>query len=331
MSDMHRLSRDGYLADMRVFLEVVRQQSFVAAGRQLRLPQSSVSRRIMALEARLGVRLLNRIPRSLSLTEAGRRWHEHAQRILADLADAEADLANTQGSPRGHLRVTAPVSFGRLHLAPVVMAFLGRHPDVSVELTLDDGYADLIRDGYDLAIRIGALADSRLVARRITSNRRRLVAAPSYLARRGTPVRPSDLPAHDCLEFTPLATGDVWRFDGPDGASESVRVAGRLRSNNAEVLIRAAREGLGLGLPADFLSTADLAAGTLVEVMTGWRPTATDVHAVWANRSFTPAKLSAFVGFLAEAFREPPWHTRDRTVQTAGGMPSVISMEQRPR
>jgi DNA-binding transcriptional LysR family regulator len=205
------------LAAIEAFVTVAESGSFSLAAERLHASKSVISRQVSALEAELSARLLHRTTRALTLTEAGRSYLERATRILADLAEANASVGQLQAAPRGRLRVNAPVSFGFLHLAPALPDFLDRYGDVAVELTMNDRFVDLVDEGFDVAVRIGRLEDSSLVARKLAPMRRIVAAAPAYLVRRGTPASPDDLTTHECLCYSNLGLSQEWRFVRPDG------------------------------------------------------------------------------------------------------------------
>ena len=217
--------------ELTVFHCVVKHSSYAKAAEELGLSPSGVSRIVTRLEERLGARLVQRTTRKLSLTEAGAAFHARTAQILVDLADAEAEVQMTAVQPRGNLRVSAPVVFGMMYIAPIIGSLLSRHPDLSIDLSLTDRMVDLVEEGMDLAIRIGSLGDSRLIARRLCTNHRILVASPQYLALRGTPTHPEELTQHDCIFFTGFSRPREWKLLGPDG-SVSVSLAGRVASSD---------------------------------------------------------------------------------------------------
>jgi DNA-binding transcriptional LysR family regulator len=258
------------------------------------------------LEKRLGVRLLSRTTRRLSLTEDGQTFLARCTEILASVDAAEAELSTRTGAATGLLRLNVPYSFGLLQLAPLWPAFMRRHPGVTLDVVLADRVVDLVEEGFDLAVRIARLPSSSLVSRRLASTRVVLCAAPAYLAARGTPQHPSQLAAHDVLGYSLLATGDQWEFTGPEGAV-SVKVQPRLRANSGDTCRMAALDGLGLILQPTFMVGADLAAGTLVEVMPDYRSIELGVYAVYPSRRFLPPKVRLMVDFLAESFAGQRW------------------------
>ena len=293
---------------LAVFVKVVDRQSFAAAAREFGLSPAMVSKHVHALEEQLGARLLNRTTRRLSLTEVGRGYYERARQILADLEDADRAASDLQATPRGTLKVNAPFSFGIRHLGPAVAAYLAAYPEITIELSLNDRYIDLLAEGVDVALRIGRLADSSLIARRLAPIRLVACAAPAYIARRGTPAAPRDLAAHDCLLYTYAASAEDWRFIGPGGEDEVVHVAGRLYANNGDVLISAALAGVGVALAPTFMAGEHVQAGRLVALLPGHRPPEAALYAVYPPGRHLSAKLRSFVDFLVARFgEEPEW------------------------
>ena len=297
-----------HLSAMAVFARVVEAGSFSAAARELALSKSAVSKQVARLEDRLGVRLLNRTTRRLSLTEAGAAFYEGCRQMLGEAEAAEAAVSHLAAAPRGTLRVNAPMSFGVLHVAPALPDFLERYPELAVEMALNDRVVDLVEEGFDVGVRIGALHDSSLIARRLAPARRLPCAAPSYVARAGAPEQPEDLREHACLLYSYQATGREWRFRGPEG-ERRVTVSGRLETNNGDALRAAALSGAGVALLPSFIIGDDLRQGRLRRLLPGWEgsePTA--VHAVYPARTNLSPKVRVFVDFLAERFGpEPYW------------------------
>ena len=288
------------LSGLGVFAQVVEANGFTAAAARLGVSKAAVSKQVARLEDRLGVRLLNRSTRRLGLTEAGRDLYERARRILDEVEEAEQAASSRQINPRGVLRVNAPVTYGISHLAPILPAFMKLYPEIQVELVMNDRFVDLIDEGFDLAVRVAALPDSSLVARRLWAARHVVCAAPAYLERRGRPETPADLAQHDCLLYAYLASGDEWRFTAPDGKPANVRVQGSLRSNNGDALQLAAVAGLGaIYSPAFFLGD-DLAAGRLVPLLERWQTLEIAVHAVYPPGRPLGAKVRVFIDYLAE-------------------------------
>ena len=295
------------LANLAVFTRVVEEKSFTAAAHKLGRSKSAVSKAVSRLEDRLGARLLNRTTRRLSVTEAGAAYYERAARIVAEVERAELAVTALQDEPRGTLRINAPASFGQRHLSPAIARFLARYPELSIDVTLEDRFIDLVDEGYDVAVRIASLPDSSLIARRLAPNRRVVCASPGYFARHGTPEHPSDLRHHNCFGYSYMATGDDWRFKGPDGPT-SVRVSGSLTANNGTILRAALLDDLGIGLLPTFTIEHELRAGRIVTALNDYEDTETSVYAVYPHSRHLSAKVRAFVDFLAEWYGpEPYW------------------------
>ncbi|MBA4268604.1 MAG: LysR family transcriptional regulator [Methylobacterium sp.] len=289
--------------DLDVFAHVVTARSMSAAGRQLNLSPAVISKRIRRLEERLGVRLLQRTTRQLSLTEAGQGFYERVVSILSSIEDAEAWVASGAGQARGTLRVSAPTSFGRLHIAPHLKPFLDAHPLVSVELVLGDGFIDIVGEGFDLAIRIADLRDSSLVAKRLAPNHRVLCATPGYLAAAGLPATIDDLSRHTLIAHNT----DHWKLDGPDGPV-TVRVAGPLRTNSSEVVREALLAGLGIALRSTWDVGPELKSGALQRVLPAYSVgSRVAIHAVYPSRRHMEQKVRAFVDYLAELYGQTPY------------------------
>ena len=289
------------LDDLVVFAAVAEAMGFSAAARRLGVSKAMASAAVARLEARLGVRLFQRTTRRLSLTEAGLAALPHAQRAVVAGMDAEEAATSLRTTPRGLLRVNAPMSFGVLHVAPALGEFTRLYPDVKVDLMLDDRVVDLVDGGFDLAVRIGTLADSSLVASRIATNRNVLVASPDYAALYGLPDRPADLSRHPALVYSLSSTGDDWSLTR-GGQSESIAVSGPVRVNSSLALLAIVRQGLGIARMPRFVVDEDLAAGRLVPVLPEWRLPEQGIHVVTTARGGQPAKTRAFVDFLRARF-----------------------------
>jgi DNA-binding transcriptional LysR family regulator len=290
---------------MEVFARVAEVKGFSEAARRLGQSKSSVSKHVSALENHLGVRLLNRTTRRLSLTEAGVAYYDWCRRIAADMEAAEESVTRLHAEPRGNLKVNAPMSFGWQHLAPAIPGFLDRYPHVTVEMSLDDRFVDLIEEGFDLAVRITRLADSSLIARRIASARRIICASPDYLAEHGVPRTPADLVQHNCLIYSYSPRGDRWRFSGPDG-EYTVRVSGNFWANNGDALRTAALAGLGVLPSPSFIVGEDLRAGRLKAVLGDFRTPDLPIHAVYPHQRHMTAKLRVFIDYMIERFATSP-------------------------
>jgi len=281
---------------------VVKHHSFSAAADELGLSKSSVSKQIRALEDRLGARLLDRTTRRMRLTEVGAAFHDRCAAIVTAAEEAELAVTQLQMTPRGRLRISAPVSLGQRYLTDVVDDYLTLYPDVEIELDLSDRFVDLVDEGYDLAIRVGALPDSSLVARKLADSRRVVVGSPSYLADHGVPQTPADVGAHECLLYTySQVPADVWRFDGPDGEI-SIRVHGRLRTNNGDVLAAAAGDGIGIAMLPDFIVAAELRAGRLQAALSDMCQSLGGIYAVYPHNRHLSANVRLFVDELVATF-----------------------------
>lgn len=284
-----------------IFASVVEHRSFSAAARALGLSKATVSKAVTRLEAHLGAALFHRTSRTLSLTETGRALAPRAQNILNEAICAEEQATDAASAPKGLVKLAAPMTFGLQRVAPAIADFLKEFPDITVDLHLDDRRTDLVELGIDVALRIARLPDSSLRARRLLPIRSHIVASPAYLDRHGRPKHPAELAEHRCLCYTNLPT-DAWRFHGPDGAEVSVKPDGPLKANSGEAMLPALRAGLGITPLPDFIVAADLAAGTLEEVLTDWHPPAVALHLVTPPNPLRPARVEALIGFLVERF-----------------------------
>lgn len=303
------------LIAVETFVRVAELGSFTKAADELDVSRTMASKHVMDLEAELGAKLLNRTTRTVHLTEAGEHYLDRARDALDRLNAAGDAVGEFTGAPKGRLRVTAPLSFGTRHVAPALVTFHERFPDVSVDIDLVDRTVDLMAEGYDVALRIGALADSSLIARRLAPIRRVLCASPDYLARAGTPRNPADLAEHQCLGYSLMAERADWRLDGL-GGTESVTVAGCLRANNGDVLADLAVAGHGIINSPTFIVAEHLADGRLVRVLPEHAPPAIALHAVYPPDRRPPLKLRGFIDHMAETFGGvPPW---DRVASSDG-------------
>ena len=286
---------------LRTFVTVVESGGFSRAAELLDSTTAAVSRRVAGLERRLGARLLHRTTRTMSLTEAGERYYRDLVDILRALDEADARVAGDSAEPIGTLRITAPLSFGVRRLSPLLGEFMQLHPRLRVMLTLDDGYRDIVSEGLDLAIRIGELKESTLVARRLADVQRFFCASPAYLECYGIPQKPADLIAHACLHYHNIQLRDEWTLLGPEGP-DTVAVSGPLSANNGDVLRDAACRGQGIALLPDFIAEEDLAAGRLQRILTDYEPLKYGLFAVWASGRFMPSKVRLLVDFLLNRF-----------------------------
>ncbi len=300
------------LTDIAIFVKVVELASFTAAAEALETSQPVVSKAVTRLEEKLGARLLNRTTRRLSLTEAGSELYRRSGRALKEIEDAELEIARFQTEPRGTLRVAAPMSFSILQLGPFIQEFLRSYPGVSLELNMNDQQVDLVEEGYDLAIRIGQLQSSNLVARKITPCRQVMCASPAYLAKHGTPERPEDLLEHNCIVYSFQMTPREWRLMDADGETHVVPVHGTLHSNSGLVNREAAIAGAGIVMLPTFYIGEQVKSGVLQPVLCKFKPPELAVSVVYPERRNLMPKVRAFIDALAEKFGGgpvPPWET----------------------
>lgn len=307
------------LTDIAVFCRLVETGSFTHAAAQLGLSRAVVSKYITRLEQRLGARLLNRTTRRLSLTEAGTTLYQASAGALNQIEEAELEISRLQAEPRGVLRVSAPMSFGILHIAPALAEFLTRYPAVTVDLKLDDRMVDVVEEGFDLAIRISTLKDSTLVARRLAPSRHVLCASRAYLERHGLPRTPEELSTHNCMLYTYVSQPNTWRFTAPDGNEIGVNVRGNLRHNNGLVEREAGLQGLGIMKSPTFYVGELIREGRLQAVLTDYKIAETSVYAVYPGRKYLSPKVRASIEFLAQRFGpEPYWDAFAKTGGRAG-------------
>jgi DNA-binding transcriptional LysR family regulator len=304
------------LAELDIFARVVTTGSMSAAGRELGVSPPVVSKRIRSLEERLGTRLLQRTTRQLALTESGKGFYERVVAILASVDEAEAWVSRRAAAARGVLRVSAPTSFGRLHVAPHLVDFLKAYPDITMDLSLSDQFVDIVAEGYDLAIRIADLQDSSLVAKRLAPNHRVLCAAPGYLAAMGEPQTLADLSKHRLL----LHNGDFWRLEGTAGPA-TIKVDSAIRTNSSEVVREAVLAGIGVALRSTWDVGPEIDSGRLRIVLPGWRASSrVAVHAVYPSRRHLAHKVRVFMDFLAERFGSPPYWDNGLSLEARAGV-----------
>lgn len=290
--------------DMEIFARVVSAGSMSAAGREMGLSPAVISKRIRRLEIRLGTRLLQRTTRQLALTEAGQGYYERVLAILAAIEEAEEFVTHRSLTTKGTLKIAAPTSFGRLHVAPHLRRFIAAHGNLQINLVLSDEFVDVVADGFDLAIRIAELTDSSLVAKRLAPINRVLCAAPAYLEQNGTPTSLDALREHVCLAAAPQIP---WSLEGPDG-TVTLRPQGPLATNSNEVVREAVIAGLGIALRSTWDVGPELAAGTLKVVLPEYRASErVAVHAIYPTRRFLPAKVRVFIDFLTTLYGPVPY------------------------
>lgn len=295
-------------ADMQMFVKLVETGSISAAAERLEIAKSAVSRRLAELETRLAVQLFQRTTRRMNLTDSGRSFYERCQRILADVDEAELAVSQAHGALSGKLRVALPLSFGLLHLTPVINQFAADHPQLAFELDFNDRQVDLMQEGFDVAIRIARLADSSLIARRLAPIRHTVSASPAYLAQHGTPKTPADLAAHACLVYSNLANPGVWTYQDPKGEPGSVEVPIKLKANNGDFLCEAAIAGQGIVMHPTFYVAEPIHCGKLVPILVDYQWPVLAAYAVYPPTRHLSTRVRAFVDFLAQKFSgEPYW------------------------
>ena len=303
------------ISDLDIFARVARTGNMSAAGREMGLSPAVVSKRISQLEERLGARLFQRTTRQLMLTETGAGYFKRVVDILSLCDEAEDFVSRRNTKPRGLLKVTMPTAFGRLHIAPYIDSFLARYPEIELHVSVSDAFVDIIREGFDLAIRIGELEDSSLVARRLAPDTRVLCAAPAYIEKHGLPASIVNLEAHNCLVADATET---WKLSGPEGDAQ-VRPYGTVRSDSGEVIRELVLSGVGIGLLSIWDIGPALRSGALRLVLPPYRGmSAGAVHAVYPSREFMPAKVDVLIEFLAELYGAVPYWEREIDIDKLG-------------
>ena len=289
---------------MAVFRRVVEAKSFSAVARETNMSQSTVSKHIASLEERLDTKLLNRSTRSLKLTEAGKEYYQHCIRILNDFQEAEASVGKGKIDPTGTLRISTSAAFGRTYILPYLDEFLSTYPDIKIDLIFGDKYTDLVKEGIDLAIRIGPLEDSSLIAKKIGSSPRVVVASPEYLVNHGRPKKPADLVKHDCLFYSLQKSPDLWYFNSTQEGDESIRVNGRIKASSPDAVCDATLEGLGISILGEWYVRKHLKSGRLIKILPDFKPTAFDIHAFYPERRFVPQKVKRMIQFIADKIKQ---------------------------
>lgn len=290
------------LAAMQVFSQVVESGSFAKAAERLHLSTSAASRLLAELEAHLQTRLLNRTTRRVSLTESGRAYYERCVQVLADVTEAEQEAARATVVPRGTIKLTTAVAFGVRHIAPAIAAFLEQYPEVRFDVSLSDRVVDLVEEGFDLGVRIGAPGSGNLVARKLGETRIVPCASPAYLRASGAPSAPEELARRNCFTYEYVTPRDQWRFRGPDGEERVVRVGGNLHSNNGDLLAEVAALGAGIVFEPAFIVGPEVRSGRLVPLLQDFEPAPLSIYAVYPSRKHLSAKVRLFVEFLARSF-----------------------------
>jgi len=299
------------LNGIRIFKRVVEAKSFTAAADRLGISQAQVSKEITRLERTLGARLLNRTTRRLSLTEVGNAFYAHCQRIETEINAAKAAVASLHADVNGIVRVSAPVAFGVRHIAPAVTPLIGQYPKLQIDLVLDDRPVDLLKEGFDIAIRLTCSPHPSLVARRLAPIHWIACGAPSYFERCGMPMHPAELSRHHCLVYPHSTISSEWEFH-KDGQRTRVSVSGHFSANNGEALCRAAVDGLGIVMMPSFLTGEDLRQGRLMQVLPDYDVPVSDVYAVYLPNRYLLPKIRAFIDFFVERFRPAPYWDRWR-------------------
>lgn len=291
---------------MKLFVRIVETGSFSAVAREMDMTQPTVSKQLSALEHKLKTRLLNRSTRQLSLTEAGSEYFEACKRILDEVHEAEGNLGRLQGQLAGQLKINTSIALGEMYVGPLTLSFQKLHPGLEVDLSLLDRFVDVVEEGIDVAIRVGRLTDSNLVARRLGKTRRVAVATPAYLKTHGIPKTPEELVNHNCLLYAYLSTGNEWMFHGPNGENFRVKVSGNFRANNAEAIRQAVLADLGIAVTPEWIAQKDLESGAVKSILTNYAPTLMDIHAVYPSGRHLSAKVRTYIDFLQMEFQKIP-------------------------
>ena len=294
------------ITGVQLFIRIVETGSFSKASVDLGVTQPTATKHVAAVEARLGARLLNRNTRGVSATEIGALYYEKCKTIQRELEEADNLASLLQSRIGGQLRISTSVAFGRRVLTPIVLAFMRKHPEISIDLSFDDRYVNLVEQGVDVAIRMGRLADSSLGARYLAQNPWVLVASPGYLKAHAAPRSPADAAAHPCLIYSTVQGDERWHFT-VGGQEQSVPVRGPLRTNNLSVLLEAARQGMGLAVLPWYVAHAAVRAGEVVPLLTEFALPVQEMHAVYPSPKLLPSKVSSFIGFLQEQFTAEWW------------------------
>ncbi len=292
------------MQSMEVFRRVVEAESFSAVARETNMSQSTVSKHVAALEERLGIKLLNRSTRSLNPTEAGNAYYHDCIRLLNDFNEAEASIGKGKIKPTGTLRLSTSTAFGRTFIIPFLSEFLTQYPEINCDLVFNEHYIDLVKEGIDLAIRIGPLADSTLIAQKIGMSQRVVVASPSYLVKHGRPRKPADLINHNCLLYSQQKSPGLWFFHSTKDGDETVRVASRFKANSPDVITDAAISSLGIAMMCDWSVRDYIKQGKLNVILPSYTTTPLEVHAIYPERRFIPQKVKQVIDCLRMRFQQ---------------------------
>ena len=290
----------------RMFLAVMEAGSFTGAAEKIGTSSGQASKLVSRLEGELGVRLLNRTTRSVSPTEAGRAYYDRLKPLVDEFETLDLDIRNISQAPRGRLRLTAPLTFGTVELAPALNAFAALYPDIELDVSFSDRVVNVVDEGFDMAVRVGRPSDSSLILRKLCAVRIVVVGAPAYIEQRGAPDGPADLARHACIIDTNFREPDRWPFKSANGESELVSVDGRIRYSNAEACVQAAALGLGLACVPAFVAGDALRSGRLVRLLSSFETAPYDVHVLYPHSRHLAAKVRLLVDFLAERYRETP-------------------------
>ena len=293
--------------EMQTFVRVVEAGTLSAAADRMDIAKSAVSRRLADLEARLGVQLLNRTTRRINLTDSGRQFYLRCQQLLADLHESEQQVSHEHAELSGTIKIAAPLSFGIQHLSPVLDDFLKDHPELNLDLNLNDHMVNLMDEGVDLGIRIGNLNDSSLIARRLAPSKLILCASPEYLELYGEPQHPEDLKLHKGLSYSNISENQLWKFSQPDGTELSVRVPNRMRANNGDVLLQASIDGLGILASTTFIDYKAIRSGLLKPILCDYRIKEVSVYAIYPAQRHLPARVRVLIDYLVERFGDSPY------------------------
>ena len=293
------------LTSMKIFVRIIQLGSFTAVALEMAMTQSSISKKMSALETQLGATLLTRSNRQVLLTEIGTNYYEHCLSILNQVEEAEAQTKDYTLKPKGNLRINVPVAFGRKYVVPYLPQFMKTYPDISIEVSFLDRKIDLLNDGFDLVIRIGHLADSNLVARKLGGCPRVVVASSEYLKRKGIPQDLHDLKDHDCLVYTNLATINIWHFSYR-GEEVSIQVNGSMQSNSSDAILECVLSGIGIAVMPNWLIQPQLDSGELLTIMDDFIPTELPINAVYPQNNYIPLKVRCFINYIREAYLQEP-------------------------
>ena len=297
------------LRSLNALIAVVESGSFVAAAQRLHSSKAAISRYIQELETYLGVRLLQRSTRRVALTEAGRDYYQRAKQILTDLDDADSAVGANNASLVGNIRINAPLTFGTRYLAPLWAEFMEHHPAITLDIELNDRRVDLLEEGFDLAIRIGNLADSSLVSRRLANSHAVLCASPSYLEKYGIPATPEELTQHQAISYSYMPTGDIWHFHSANNGERAIAVKARMHTNNGDTIRAAVLAGQGIALQPIFQVGPDIKEGKLQTFLPEWSGPAFGIHAVYPSRKNLSLKVKTLIDYLAEKLAGTDWQT----------------------